>query len=262
MMDRIARTAEASEAYEKTLAQRRRLLSRHERELSHVIAEAATLTADSIGAVCIVTPTLTGHTAQLISKYRPKLPIVAAVCDENVKRRLLLWWGVSPVSVQKEHDSEAVIQGCISAVIKEGFARTTEKVVITAGLPLGSPLTANCIRVHLIGAVLMRGAQGFGGRASGRTVRVANVQEAAAVLKKKGGEILVTHTLDESFTPIIRIVKGVILEGASELPKDYILNINPNIVYVEQAPDAMRFFEEHITVTIDGVERTVYEGMM
>jgi pyruvate kinase len=52
------------------------------------------------------------------------------------------------------------------------------------------------------------------------------------------------------------------LEGSSELPKDYILNINPNIVYVEQVPDAMRFFEEHITVTIDGAERTVYEGRM
>ncbi|MDR0707415.1 MAG: pyruvate kinase [Treponema sp.] len=262
MMDRIARTVEASDAYEKTLVQRHHLLSRREHDLSHVIAEAATLTADSIGAVCIVTPTLSGRTAQLISKYRPRLPIVAAACDEKVRRRLLLWWGVSPVSVQKEGDSEAVIQGCIAAVIKEGFAQLTEKVVVTAGLPLGSPLTANCIRVHLIGAVLRRGVQGFGGRASGRIVKVANLQEAAAVLKKKGGEILVTHTLDESFTPIIRIVDGVILEGSSELPKDYILNINPNIVYVEQTPDAMRFFEEHITVTIDGAERTVYEGRL
>jgi pyruvate kinase len=262
MMDRIARTAEASEAYEKTLALRRRLLSKNERDLSHVIAEAATLTADSIGAVCIVTPTLSGHTAQLISKYRPNLPIVAAVCDEKVKRRLLLWWGVSPVSVQKEDDSETVIQGCIAAVIKEGFAQPAEKVVIAAGLPLGSPLPTNCIRVHLIGAVLRRGTQGFGGRVSGRIVRVADLQEAAAILKKKDGEILVAHTLDESFAPILPLVDGVILEGSSELPKDYILNINPNIVYVEQVPDAMRFFEEHITVTIDGAERTVYEGRM
>ncbi|MDR0374192.1 MAG: pyruvate kinase [Treponema sp.] len=262
MMDRIARTAEASEAYEKTLALRRRLLSENERDLSHVIAEVATLTAHSIGAVCIVTPTLSGRTAQLISKYRPKLPIVAAVCDEKVKRRLLLWWGVSPVSVQKEDDSEAVIQGCIAALIKEGFAQPTEKVVVAAGLPLGSPLATNCIRVHLIGAVLRRGAQGFGGRVSGRVVRVADLQEAAAVLKKKGGEILVTHTLDQSFTPIIRVVDGVILEGSSELPKDYVLNINPRIVYLERVPDATRFFEDHITVTIDGAERTVYEGRM
>jgi pyruvate kinase len=262
MMDRIARTAEASEAYAKTLAHRHRLLGRNEHDLSHIIAEAATMTADSIGAVCIVTPTLSGRTAQLISKYRPKIPIVAAACDEKAGRRLLLWWGVSPVGIQKESDSEAVIQGCIAAVIKEGFARPTEKVVITAGLPLGSPLTANCIRVHLIGAVLRRGMQGFGGRAGGRVVRAADSQEAATVLKQKGGEILLTHTLDESFTPIIRIIDGVILEGSSELSKDYILNINPNIAYVEQVPDAMRFFEDRLTVTIDGAERTVYEGRM
>jgi pyruvate kinase len=262
MMDRIVRTAEASDAYEKTLAQRHYLLSRNEHDLSHVIAEAATLTADNIGAVCIVTPTLSGRTAQLISKYRPRLPIVAASCDEKVRRRLLLWWGVSPVSVQKESDSEAVIQGCIAAVIKEGFAQPAEKVVVTAGLPLGSPLTANCIRVHLIGAVLRRGRQGFGGRAGGRIVRAADLQEAESALKQRGGEILLTHTLDESFTPILRIVDGVILEGSSELSKDYVLNINPNIVYVEQVPDAMHFFEDHLIVTIDGAEQTVYEGRM
>jgi pyruvate kinase len=262
MMDRIARTAESSEAYEKTLAQRRRLLTKHEHDLSHVIAEAATLTADSIGAVCIITPTLSGRTAQLISKYRPTRPIVAATCDEKVRRKLLLWWGVSPVLIEKQTDSEAVIQNCIYAAMREKFAEATEKVVVTAGLPLGSPLTANSIRVHIIGNVLGRGARGFGGRVSGRIVRAADLEEAAAALRKKRGEILLTHTLDESLTPIIRIVDGVILEGASELSKNYILNINPNIAYIGQIPHAMQLFEDNITVTIDGAERTVYEGRL
>jgi pyruvate kinase len=260
MMDRIARTAEASEAYEKTLAERRQVLNRHKNDLIHVIAEAATLTADSIEAACIITPTLTGHTAELISKYRPMRPIVAASYDEKVRRRLLLWWGISPVAVHKEDDSEAVIQGCISAAIKEGFAQTTDKVVVTAGLPLGSPLTANSIRVHIIGNVLGRGARGFGKRTTGRIVKAADLTEAVSVLKKKGGEILVTHTLDASFTPIIRIVDGIILEGSSELSQKYILDTNPRITYVGQIPNAMQLFEDHITVTLDGGERIVYEG--
>jgi pyruvate kinase len=154
MMDRIARSAEASEAYEKTLAQRRRLLTGREHDLSHVIAEAATLTADSIGAVCIITPTLSGRTAQLISKYRPLRPIVAATGDEKVRRRLQLWWGVSSVLVEKQTESEAAIQGCIEAAIREKFAEAAEKVVVAAGLPLGSPLTANSICVHIIGNYL------------------------------------------------------------------------------------------------------------
>jgi pyruvate kinase len=150
MMDRIARTAESSEAYEKTLTQRRHLLAGQDHDLNQVIAEASTLTADTINAACIITPTLSGHTAKLISKYRPLHPIVAASSNEKVRRRLLLWWGVSPVEVQNEDDSETVIQGCIAAAIKGGFAQTSDKVVITAGLPLGSPLAVNNIRVHII----------------------------------------------------------------------------------------------------------------
>jgi pyruvate kinase len=225
-----------------------------------VIAEAAALTADSINAACIITPTLSGRTAQIISKYRPTRPVVAASCDEKVRRRLLLWWGVSPVAVQKEDDSEAVIQGCISAAIKEGFARPTDKVVVAAGLPLGSPLTATSIRVHIIGNILGRGTRGFGGRVTGRIAKAANPNEAAAVLKKKGGEILLTHTLDESFTPIIRIVDGIILEGSSELSREDILNINPSVVYVGEVREAAQLFEDNITVTLDGAERIVYEG--
>jgi pyruvate kinase len=185
---------------------------------------------------------------------------VAASCDEKTRRRLLLWWGVSPLVVQKEDDSEAVVQGCIQAAIKEGFAQTTDKVVVAAGLPLGSPLRVNSIRVHVIGNVLGRGARGFGGRATGRIFKAADLGEAAAILKKKGGEILLTHTLDESFTPIIRIAGGIILEGSSELSREYLRTINPSIVFVGQVHHAMQFFEDNITVTLYGSERIVYEG--
>jgi pyruvate kinase len=271
MMDRIARTAEASEAYEKTLAQRRQLLTVQGplagqgspvpgRDLNQVIAEAATLTADSVNAACIITPTLGGHTARLVSKYRPMRPIVAASCDEKTRRRLLLWWGISPVEVQKENDSEAVIQGCIAAAIKEGFAQTTGKVVVAAGLPLGSPLRVNSIRVHVIGNVLGRGARGFGGRVTGRILKAADLNEAAALLRQKGGEILLTHTLDESFVPVIRIAGGIILEGSSELTREYLRTVNPSVVFIGQVPGACQLFENNITVTLDGAERIVYEG--
>jgi pyruvate kinase len=263
MMDRIARTAESSEAYEKTLAQRRRHLTKREHDLSHVIAEAATLTADNIGAACIITPTLSGHTAQLISKYRPTRPIIAASCSEKVRRRILLYWGVVPVAVQKEDDSETVIQNCITASVKEGFAQATDKVVVAAGLPLGAPLTTNSIRVHIIGAVLGRGTRGFGGRASGRIMKIADAGDAAVIFDKKekrNGEILLTHTLDKSFIPLIALVDGIILEGSSELSRDDILAVNPNIAYVGQVPQAVQRFEDHITVTIDGAEQIIYEG--
>jgi pyruvate kinase len=261
MMDRIALAAESSREYRENIQERRKTFH-DEQDLGHVIAGAAVRTADTIGASCIIMPTLSGHTAQLVSKHRPQRCIVAATPSEKVRRRLLLYWGVVPVEVQKEEDSEAMIQGAIGATIREGFAAPADKVVVVAGLPVHSPITTNSIRVHVIGNILGRGARGFGGRCTGRVIKANTLREADRWLRSKGGEILVTHTLDESFTPIIRIVNGVILEGTSELSREHIKYINPNVVYVAQVPDAMNLFEENSTVTLDGVEKLIYEGTL
>jgi pyruvate kinase len=265
MMDRIARTVEESGEYLERLNERRRV-SRDERDLGQVIAAAAVSAADSIGASCIITPTLSGHTAQMVSKHRPRRPILAASPSETVRRRLLLYRGVIPVAVQKEEDSEAMIQGVIAAAIREGFAALSDKVVVAAGLPVNSPITSNSIRVHVIGNVLGRGRRGFGGRCTGRVIKAKNLDDAARLLRSRpavesaGGEILLTHTLDKSFIPIIRIVDGVILEGASELSRDLLKSTNPRIVYVAHVPNAMKAFEENGVVTLDGEEKIIYEG--
>jgi pyruvate kinase len=125
-----------------------------------------------------------------------------------------------PVPVQYEKDSETMIQGAIGAVIREGFAFPSDKVIVAAGLPVHSPVTTNSIRVHVIGNVLARGSRGFGGRCTGRIVKAENLEDASRILRSKGGEILLTHTLDASFIPIIRISRGIIIVGASELSRD------------------------------------------
>jgi pyruvate kinase len=260
-MDKIARAAEASEEYAVNLTEKRKALEA-DSDLSHVIADAASFTADKIDASCLIIPTLSGHTAQLVSKHRPRRRIVAATPSEVVQRRLLLYWGLIPLLVNKKDDSEAMVQGAISAAIQKGFACPGDKVVVVSGLPVNSPLTANSIRVHMIGNVLGQGNRSFGGRCTGRIIKAGNVQEAAQLLKSHGGEILLVHTLDESFIPILRIVDGIILEGASALTYKLIKTINPNIVYISQVRNAMKQIEEHIIVTLDGKEKMIYEGAL
>jgi pyruvate kinase len=260
-MDKIARAAEASEEYASNLAEKRRLLQQ-DSDLSHVIADSASFTADKIDAACLIIPTLSGHTAQLVSKHRPRRRIVAATPSEVVQRRLLLYWGILPVLVNKKDDSEAMVQGAISAAIQKGFVCPRDKVVVVAGLPVNSPLTANSIRVHVIGNVLGQGNRSFGGRCTGRIIKAENIDEATQLLRSHGGEILLTHTLDESFVPILRIVDGIILESASALTYKMIKTINPNIVYISQVRNAMKQIEEHIIVTLDGKEKMIYEGAL
>jgi pyruvate kinase len=259
VMDRIARAVEASEAYEQTLEQRRMAL-RDDPDMGHIIADAASYTADRVGAACLIIPTMTGNTAHMVSKHRPRRPILAASFSEKVRRRLLLYWGIIPLAVQREDDSEAMIQGAIGAALREGYVKNTDKVVVTAGIPINSPFTVNSIRVQVIGNILGRGIAGFGGRCTGRILKASTLDDASRLLRNGGGEILLTHTLDNSFIPIIRIVDGIILEGNTELSKKLIKTINPNVVFIARVPGAMERIEERLTVTLDGVEKIVYEG--
>jgi pyruvate kinase len=258
-MNRIALTVEDSDVYRRHQLERRGRLTRSG-DMPQSIAESAVLIAETINAVCIITPTISGNTARLVSKYRPSRPIIGASPSEKIRRRMLLYWGIIPLAVQNESDNEATIQGAQSAAIKEGFIKVSDKVVFTAGVPVNSPHSANTIRIHVIGKILGRGQRGFGGRCTGRIVKANTLNEASYLLRHKGGEILLTHTLDNSFIPIIRIAHGIIVEGSSEFPRDMLRMINPNIVYVAQVDKAMTHIEEHITVTIDGNEKIVYEG--
>ncbi|GHV83206.1 pyruvate kinase [Spirochaetia bacterium] len=259
MMDKIVCAAEASDEYRKTLNQRHRSIY-DKQDMGNVIAEAAVRIADTIDASCIIMPTLSGHTAQLVSKYRPGRPILAATPSETVRRRIFLYWGVIPMEVNKKDDSESMIQGVIGAALKDGYAKNGDKVVVVAGLPVNSPCTTNSIRVHVIGNILCRGLAGFGSRCTGRIIKADTLADATHLLRNNGGEILLTHTLDESFIPIIRIVDGIILEGNTELSKEVIQLINPRVVFIARIPGAMKHIEDRLTVTMEGVEKIVYEG--
>jgi pyruvate kinase len=258
-MDRIARTVEASDAYKRNQLERRGHLKR-DGDMPQSIAESAVMIAETVKAACIMAPTISGNTARLVSKYRPFCPILGASASDRIRRRMLLYWGVIPLAVQNELDSEAMIQGAQSAAIKEGFVKVSDKIVFAAGIPVNTPNSTNTIRVNVIGKILARGHRGFGGRCTGRIVKANTLAEASQVLRNKGGEILLTHTLDSSFIPIIRIASGIIVEGASEFSRDMLKMINPRIVYIAQVQKAMTRLEEHLTVTIDGNEKTIYEG--
>ncbi|MCL2792873.1 MAG: pyruvate kinase [Spirochaetaceae bacterium] len=262
VMESIARAVESSDEYLKHLYERRREKGAGI-DLTHTISNAASWVADKIEAACIIAPTLSGNTAKLISRYRPRRPIIAASPSEVVRRRLLLYWGIIPVAIEQQEDSEAMIQSAITQAIQKGFAASLDKVIVVSGIPIRSPLATNNIRVHVIGNVLGKGGEGFGKHCTGRIVKVNNFQEAAAALMvKKESKILVTHNFDSSFTPILPIIDGIILEGASEVSQEYMQKVNHDIVVLSYVPNAMSQFGENITVTLDGTEKLIYEGSL
>ena len=83
----------------------------------------------------IITSTESGHTARMISKYRPKAPIVAVTANEHVVRRLALVWGVYPQLGQKSYSTDEMLDNAVEESLNSGFVSHGDLVVISAGVP-------------------------------------------------------------------------------------------------------------------------------
>jgi pyruvate kinase len=262
VMHKIAMAVECSDEY-KVKMRDRYLESSGRQDLAQATCRAAYAMAEAIGAAAIVTPTVTGMTPRILSQYRPDRLLVAVTPYEAVQRQLLLNWGVCPIVAPFVRDSEEMIQNAIKAAIDAGFAQRSDKVVVAAGLPVSTAMMTNTVRAYYIGNVIGRGEKGFGGRCTGRIVRADNLEEAVIAIKKDGGaDILLTHSLPPEFIPLVRMAAGVIVESVTEMPWDMIRMTNPDLVCIAEVPDAMEKFENGLTVTLDGEEKVIYEGVL
>jgi pyruvate kinase len=114
------------------------------------ISHGACLMAREVGARAIVTPTESGMTARLVSRHRPNHPIIALSPNEETVKQLSLSWGVIPITVDKFKDTDDMIEKAKRAAVEMGFAKRGEKIVLTAGLPIGIPGNTNIIKIALI----------------------------------------------------------------------------------------------------------------
>jgi pyruvate kinase len=117
-----------------------------------VISEAACRAADEINARAIVAFTQSGFTARLISKYRPRVPVLAFSPSEAVRRRLGLVWGVLPRPIPLIEQTDALLARIEATLLAEGSVRPGDPLVLVAGLPIWVRGTTNLIQLHRVGA--------------------------------------------------------------------------------------------------------------
>jgi len=218
------------------------------------------MTAGDIDAQAILTPTLHGNTPKIVSRFRPKQPVIAVTPYESVRRRLLLYWGVSPIISAMAHDSDTMLENAINAAEKADYIHPFDKVIILAGVPVDSPIMLNTIRVHLHCRVLAKSRRGYGGRTAGRIVKVKDLAEAERRVTGSGDEILLTRYIDPNFYPVLKKIKGYILEEFSAMSYREIAEQNPTIVALAGTLDVLAALNDGQEVTIDGEEKLVYEG--
>lgn len=132
MMVKIAECTEPYMTHKRFLDYR---ALRGNKNVSSAVGVAAVQTTENLGADCIVTPTISGQTARLISNFRPKVPIYAVSPNEWARRKMQIYWGVTSVAGYEEDSTENIISHAMYIVKRENLVKKGDIVVFTAGDP-------------------------------------------------------------------------------------------------------------------------------
>lgn len=254
-MARIAVTAEAAINYEEILVRKGRLLSR---TVTDAISYATCSTAQDLEAAAIITSTESGYTAKMVSKYKPKAPIIAVTPHVKVLRKLSLTWGVQPLLVSHSEDTDTMISNAVKVSLEAGLISAGDLIVITAGVPVGVHGTTNLLKVHTVGDILARGT-GVGARAVTGPVRVARTAKDLED-KIQDGDILVTVTTDREFIPFMDKVAAIITEVGGLTSHAAIVGLEYGIPVVVGVEGATNILSEGQVVTVDGQRGLIYAG--
>lgn len=148
MMVGIAKATEASLNYDSILREKNRV---KDDSVTNAIGYATCTSAQGLKATAILTPTATGHTAKVVSKFRPRAPILAFTTTYQVARHLSLVWGVTPIITRQAGTERGVFHDAVSIAEKKGYIAEGDLVVITAGAPVGVGGMTNILRIHIVG---------------------------------------------------------------------------------------------------------------
>jgi pyruvate kinase len=149
MMDRIAIEVEGDKTYDAIV---HATTTMPQPTGADAIAAAAHAIADTVKLSAIVCYTATGSTALRVTRQRPNLPIIGLTPVEAIARRLSLVWGIQSVMTGDPANLTDMVNKACRIAFDEGFVRAGDGLLITAGVPLGSPGATNMIRIAFVDA--------------------------------------------------------------------------------------------------------------
>lgn len=143
VLDRIAR---ATEAHLKEQPFEYKSLLEPSSTTASAIGRSACLMAEDLKAAAIVAGTSSGSTARLVARYRPACPVIGLTPDEKTERQLNLSWGVVSGLVDPFSDTDKIFDLARSWALEQGFVHPGDRLIVTAGVPVGKPGTTNVLR--------------------------------------------------------------------------------------------------------------------
>ncbi|AIQ28711.1 MULTISPECIES: pyruvate kinase [Paenibacillus] len=148
-MSRIAEKAESALNHREIFMKQQ---IAQETTVTEAISQSVAISALDLNAKAIISSTVTGHTARVVSKYRPKSQIIAVTTQERTMRQLALVWGVTPVFGKEATSTDELLETALQGGKASGLVKAGDLVVITAGIPLGRSGSTNLVKVDTIPA--------------------------------------------------------------------------------------------------------------
>ncbi|MCX7309768.1 MAG: pyruvate kinase [Afipia sp.] len=147
-MNRIGEEVERDPTYRSVIASQR---PEPEATAGDAIADAARQIAETLDLSAIICWTDSGSTAMRVARERPQPPVVAITPNVATGRKLSAVWGVHCVIAEDAHDQDDMIDRAGRIAFRDGFAKAGQRVIIVAGVPLGTPGTTNMVRIAYVG---------------------------------------------------------------------------------------------------------------
>lgn len=230
-MAKIARAMEESIDYDELLREK---ILMNDRNITNSIGKSTCQIAADINADAIITATTSGGTSRAIAKFRPKNQIIAVTTDEKVRRQLSLTWGVEALLSEKIFSTDEVIANAVDISKEHGYVKSSDTVVLTAGVPVGLAGSTNLIKVQTVGELLVRGT-GIGEKSV--TGRAFVVEEGCDFNDFREGDILVSPYTDKDMVAYIEKAAGLVVEEAGFTSHGAIVGLNLGLPTIVGAKD-------------------------
>jgi pyruvate kinase len=148
-MNRIAEEVEGEDTYHTIMKAQH---AEPEATGSDAIAAAARQIAETLDLSAVVCWTFSGSTGLRVARERPQVPIVALSPNVATGRRLSVAWGIHCIVTEDAKDPGDMVERACRLAFQDGFAKAGRRVIIVAGVPLGTPGATNMLRIAFVGS--------------------------------------------------------------------------------------------------------------
>lgn len=226
--------------------------------ITDAISHASHSIAEELQAAAIITPTASGHTARMVAKYRSRALVIAATQNPGVQRKLNLIWGVKSILVPGTVGTDEMIHEAVATAQSAGWIKAGDLVVVTAGVPVGSPGTTNLIKVHIVGQAVAKGI-GVGSRVAAGVARIISSGDESR-LKVHKGEIIIALKTVRDYIPALEMAAALVTEDDDLKSLAAMRAIDLGIPVIVGIKNVTELIPDNTVITVDAPRGQIFLG--